>query len=262
MLDLATGGANAVSSSRGHLPNRSGANAGNNAGGVKPNFFVFQNKMSSRPSLHNFHQQVNGFGNAHRTARNAGSANKYQLVGSTPVGGAAASAPRVSTGASAARKTAWNASTKTALGGASQPHGINLFGNQRKAALQGSEPRSAPKRGLSGMHAGQTKPQGAFAQYATQAERIQSAAPKQHLNQSATHFYGQQSRDLRNQRALNSGGAGDRSHSNDPSAVATALSKHRSQTGTLYGIVSNKKKELVQKGMATPTLQSRASNGG
>ena len=43
-----------------------------------------------------------------------------------------------------------------------------------------------------------------------------------------------------------------------------ALNKHRSQTGTLYGIVSNNKNKKIDgpKGIMTPTLQHRASNGG
>ena len=133
------------------------------------------------------------------------------------------------------------------------------------------ESKSPTKRGLSGMIAGQTKPQGAFTQYATQAERVQSAAgpkQKQNLNQSATNFYGQNSapknREARNQRTLNSQcSTGDRSYSNDNAAIVNALNKHRSQTGTLYGIVSNqnKKKEYGPKGIMTPTLQHRTSNG-
>ena len=121
----------------------SGSDAGNNgnASGSKPNFFVFQNKMNSRPSLHNQHhtQQatVNGFGNAGRTARNSGSAtNKYQLVGSTPVSSSAVNVQqRMHSGASANRKNAWNASTKATSQVANQTHGggngghsVNLFG--------------------------------------------------------------------------------------------------------------------------------------
>lgn len=69
----------------------------NSAANSKPNFFVFQNKMNSRPSLHasnnNPAQTINGFGNVpNRTARNGNGGsqtNKYQLVGSTPVSNSA-----------------------------------------------------------------------------------------------------------------------------------------------------------------------------
>ena len=82
------------------------------------------------------------------------------------------------------------------------------------------------------------------------------------MNQSATNFYGHNG--ARNKRTLNSGSsANDRSYSNDNSAIINALNKHRSQTGTLYGIVSNNKKKDLSgaKGIMTPTLQHRNSNG-
>ena len=71
MIDLQARNANGVTNSGAHL------GGGGDSGGGKPNFFVFQNKMNSRPSLHNYNQQVNGFGNTNRTARNSGSAYKY-----------------------------------------------------------------------------------------------------------------------------------------------------------------------------------------
>ena len=83
---------------------------------------------------------------------------------------------------------------------------------------------------------------------------------KQNLNQSATNFYGPNPREARNQRTLTSGCSADRSYSNDNAAIVNALNKHRSQTGTLYGIVSNSKKD--KKGLMTPTLQHRPANGG